>query len=54
MYSYEKFTNNKQMQVKWQAFLRKIMKDDKYVPFYDVITYIQTTLRPYWENLAQI
>ena len=45
------FANNAQMQVKWQAFLHKITKDYE-TSFSEVVTYIQSTLRPFWENLA--
>lgn len=48
----EDFANNQQMQVRWQAFMRKItlVKD---LSFSAVVNYIQNVLRPYWENLSQ-
>lgn len=45
------FANNQQMQTRWNAFLRKITKDEE-LSFPVVVTYIQNVLRPYWENLA--
>lgn len=39
------------MQVRWQAFLRKITKKEE-MSFSNVVTHIQDTLRPYWEILA--
>ena len=46
------FANNQQMQVRWQAFMRKItMTED--ISFNDVVSYLQNQLRPYWERLAK-
>ena len=45
------FANNQQMQVRWQAFLRKITKKGE-MSFSEVVTHIQDTLHPYWEILA--
>ena len=45
------FPQNTHMQVRWQAFLRKITKSNE-ITFSDAVTYIQNALRPYWENLA--
>jgi predicted nucleotidyltransferase component of viral defense system len=47
----KEFSDNPQMQVRWQAFLRKITKSED-VSFQDVVAYIQETLRPYWDKLA--
>ena len=47
------FTNNQQMQVRWQAFMRKITKAED-VSFNDVVSYLQTQLRPYWERLSKL
>lgn len=48
----EGFANNQQMQVRWQAFMRKITFG-KDLSFPVVVNYIQNALRPYWENLSQ-
>ena len=45
------FADNQQMQVRWQAFLHKITRDDD-LTFSDVVRYLQGKLRPYWEKLA--
>ncbi len=45
------FADNQQMQVRWQAFLRKIIKSED-VTFADVVVYIQNELRPYWKKLS--
>lgn len=46
------FANNQQMQVRWQAFMRKITKAED-LSFYDVVSYLQNYLRPYWDRLAK-
>lgn len=46
------FANNQQMQVRWQAFMRKITKAED-VSFNDVVSYLQNQLRPYWERLSK-
>ena len=51
MFFRDDFANNQQMKVRWQAFLRKITKKEE-MSFSEVVTYIQNTLRPYWEILA--
>ena len=51
MFFRKDFANNQQMQVRWQAFLRKIIKSEN-VTFADVVVYIQNKLRPYWEKLS--
>lgn len=51
MFFRDDFANNQQMQVRWQAFLRKITKKGE-MSFSEVVTHIQDTLRPYWEILA--
>lgn len=48
----EDFVNNQQMQVRWQAFMRKITLG-KDLSFPVVANYIQNALRPYWENLSR-
>jgi len=51
MFFRKDYANNQQMQVRWQAFLRKIIKSED-VTFADVVVYIQNELRPYWEKLS--
>lgn len=46
------FSNNQQMQVRWQAFMRKITKSDE-MSFSDIVSLLQEKLRPYWERLSQ-
>ena len=53
MFFRKDFADNRQMQVRWQAFIRKIMKAEN-VTFADAVVYIQNVLRPYWENLSGI
>jgi predicted nucleotidyltransferase component of viral defense system len=45
------FGANSQMQTRWKAFLRKITKASE-LTFSEVVTYIQNTIKPYWENLS--
>ena len=52
MFFDKEFSNNLQMQVRWQAFMRKITKSDE-MPFSDIVSYLQEKLRPYWERLSQ-
>ena len=49
----QNFAHNQQMQVRWQAFMRKITKAED-VSFNDVVSYLQTQLRPYWERLSTL
>ncbi len=51
MFFRKDFADNQQMQVRWQAFLRKITRSEE-LSFSDVVTYIQNVLSPYWKNLA--
>lgn len=53
MFFRKDFADNQQMQVRWQAFIRKITKAEN-VTFADAVVYIQNVLRPYWENLSGI
>lgn len=48
----ESFADNQQMQVRWQAFMRKITQG-KDLSFSEAVKYIQKMLHPYWENLSQ-
>lgn len=50
MFFRKDFGNNLQMQIRWEAFLRKITKDGALL-YTDVVTFIQKTLLPYWENI---
>lgn len=52
MFFRREFAENQQMQIRWQAFIRKITKDSD-VSFAGVVRYIQNELQPYWENLPQ-
>lgn len=51
MFFRKDFADNQQMQIRWQAFLRKITKGED-ISFFDIVVYIQSVLRPYWENLS--
>lgn len=53
MFFRKDFAGNSQMQTKWKAFLRKITKEAD-VSFFEVVTYIQTTLKPYWEKMSNV
>ena len=52
MFFRKAFADNHQMQVRWRAFLRKIIRRET-VSFADVVVYIQNKLRPYWEKLSR-
>ena len=43
--------DNPQMEVRWNAFVRKITKKTT-TSFREVVAFIQETLRPYWDNLS--
>jgi predicted nucleotidyltransferase component of viral defense system len=45
------FAENQQMQVKWQAFLRKITRSQS-TTFKEVVSFIQDKLHPYWRRMA--
>lgn len=51
MFFRKDFADNHQLQIRWLAFLRKITKGTD-VSFYEVVTFIQTALRQYWEQLS--
>ena len=53
MFFRKDFAGNSQMQTRWKAFLRKITKEAD-VSFFEVVTYIQTTLKPYWERMSNV
>lgn len=46
------FADSQQMQVRWQAFMRKITQG-KNLSFPEVVSYIQESLRPYWKSLSR-
>ena len=50
MFFRKEFSDNQQMQVRWQAFIKKITKKTE-LTFAEVVTYIQEKLQPYWDNL---
>lgn len=50
MFFRKDFGINQQMEVRWKAFMRKITKATD-LSFYEVVAFIQETLRPYWENI---
>lgn len=50
MFFRKDFAANSQLQTRWNAFLRKITKESD-VSFSEVVAYIQTCLKPYWENI---
>ena len=52
MFFNKDFSNNQLMQVRWQAFMRKITKSDE-MSFSDIVSFLQEKLRPYWERLSQ-
>lgn len=51
MFFRKDFSSNPQMQLKWQAFIRKITKRDELL-FTEVVAFIQDKLQPYWDKLA--
>ena len=44
------FADNQQMQVRWQAFVKKISKDTD-LTFADVVNLIREKVHPYWQNM---
>ena len=50
MFFRKDFSDNQQMQVRWQAFAKKITKQTE-LTFAEVVTYIQRQLQSYWDNL---
>ena len=50
MFFRKEFSDNQQMQVRWQAFIKKITKKTE-LAFAEVVTYIQEKLQQYWDNL---
>lgn len=51
MFFREEFGESQQMQVSWQAFLRKINRANVF-SFKEVVSFLKTELLPYWENMA--
>lgn len=50
MFFRKDFGTNQQMEVRWTAFMRKITKVPD-LTFSEIVTFIQQTLLPYWENI---
>lgn len=50
MFFRAEYPENAAMQIRWKAFIRKITSKSNLL-FSDVASYLQTTLKPYWENL---
>ncbi|WP_455624926.1 nucleotidyl transferase AbiEii/AbiGii toxin family protein [Parabacteroides sp.] len=50
MFFRAEYPENAAMQIRWKAFIRKITSKSE-LTFSDVVGYLQTTLKPYWENL---
>lgn len=50
MFFRAEFPDNAEMQTRWKAFIRKITSRSN-LSFSNVVRYLQTTLKPYWENL---
>ena len=50
MFFKAEYPGNAEMQARWKAFIRKITSKSE-LSFSDVVRYLQTTLKPYWENL---
>lgn len=51
MFFRKEFSDNPQMQVRWQAFVKKITKKDV-LTFAEVVSYIQERLQPYWDGMS--
>lgn len=49
MFFRSEYPENAAMQIRWKAFIRKITSKSN-LSFSDVVRYLQTTLKPYWEN----
>lgn len=50
MFFRAEYPENTAMQTRWKAFIRKITSKSN-LTFSDVVRYLQTELKPYWENL---
>lgn len=50
MFFRAEYPENAAMQIRWKAFIRKITSKSN-LSFPDVVHYLQTVLKPYWENL---
>lgn len=50
MFFRAEFPDNTEMQTRWKAFIRKITSKSE-LSFSDMVRYLQTILKPYWENL---
>jgi predicted nucleotidyltransferase component of viral defense system len=52
MFFRKDFADNQQLQARWQAFLRKLTIAST-VMFADVVSFLQKTLFPYWQQMAK-
>lgn len=50
MFFRAEYPENAAMQIRWKAFIRKITSKSN-LSFSDAVSYLQTRLKPYWENL---
>lgn len=50
MFFRDDFPVNASMEIKWKAFIRKITEKTE-LQFSEIASYLQMTLKPYWENL---
>lgn len=50
MFFREEFGSNQQMQIRWDAFMRKITTTDV-LSFAEVVMFIQQRLLPFWKNM---
>jgi len=51
MFFREEFGTNPLMETRWRAFIKKLaIKSD--IKFSEVVTYLQNSLRPFWDNLC--
>lgn len=53
MFFRDTFANNHEMQVRWNAFMRKITKDTV-IQFPEVVSFIQNKLHSYWESMSDL
>ena len=50
MFFRENFGTNPQLETRWRAFIKKITSKSD-LQFFEVVTYLQEKLLPYWKNL---
>ena len=46
------FAENPELNIRWNAFMKKLMVSTQ-LTFFEVMSYLQTQLKPYWERLKQ-